>query len=71
MGRAGLSDDIGGAIASLLVGDNQWMTPNALKSQVVRTFRQNQLLSRFLCHNKYRFTFVWLPLIVNAEMSIG
>jgi NAD(P)-dependent dehydrogenase (short-subunit alcohol dehydrogenase family) len=26
MGRAGLPDDIGGTIASLLLGDNQWMT---------------------------------------------
>lgn len=26
MGRAGLPDDVGGAITSLLVGDNQWMT---------------------------------------------
>lgn len=26
MGRAGLPDDIGGAITSLLVGDNQWIT---------------------------------------------
>ncbi|MGJ8532324.1 MAG: SDR family NAD(P)-dependent oxidoreductase [Alphaproteobacteria bacterium] len=26
MGRVGLPDDIGGAITSLLVGDNQWMT---------------------------------------------
>ncbi|EKU98519.1 dehydrogenase of unknown specificity [Leptolyngbya sp. PCC 7375] len=26
MGRAGLPDDIGGAIASLLTGDNQWIT---------------------------------------------
>jgi NAD(P)-dependent dehydrogenase (short-subunit alcohol dehydrogenase family) len=26
MGRAGLPDDIGGAIASILLGDNQWMT---------------------------------------------
>ncbi len=26
MGRAGLPDDIGGAIRSLLTGDHQWMT---------------------------------------------
>ena len=26
MGRAGLPDDIGGTIASILLGDNQWMT---------------------------------------------
>lgn len=26
MGRVGLPDDVGGAITSLLVGDNQWMT---------------------------------------------
>lgn len=31
MGRAGLPDDIGGAIASLLVGDNQWMTAQRIE----------------------------------------
>lgn len=31
MGRAGLPDDIGGAITSLLVGDNQWMTAQRIE----------------------------------------
>ncbi len=31
MGRAGLPDDIGGAIASLLVGDTQWMTAQRIE----------------------------------------
>lgn len=31
MGRAGLPEDIGGAISSLLVGDNQWMTAQRLE----------------------------------------
>ena len=31
MGRVGLPDDIGGAIASLLVGDNQWMTAQRIE----------------------------------------
>ena len=31
MGRAGLPDDIGGAITSLLVGDNQWITAQRIE----------------------------------------
>jgi NAD(P)-dependent dehydrogenase (short-subunit alcohol dehydrogenase family) len=31
MGRAGLPDDIGGAIASILLGDNQWMTAQRIE----------------------------------------
>ncbi|NEQ47874.1 MAG: SDR family oxidoreductase [Leptolyngbya sp. SIOISBB] len=31
MGRAGLPEDIGGAIASLLVGGNQWMTAQRIE----------------------------------------
>lgn len=31
MGRVGLPDDIGGAISSLLIGDNQWMTAQRLE----------------------------------------
>ncbi len=31
MGRVGLPDDIGGAICSLLVGDNQWMTAQRIE----------------------------------------
>ena len=31
MGRAGLPDDIGGAITSLLTGDNQWMTAQRIE----------------------------------------
>lgn len=31
MGRAGLPDDIGGAITSLLVGDTQWMTAQRIE----------------------------------------
>ncbi|MEP0520484.1 MAG: SDR family oxidoreductase [Hyphomicrobiales bacterium] len=31
MGRAGLPNDIGGAISSLLIGDNQWMTAQRLE----------------------------------------
>lgn len=31
MGRAGLPDDIGGAITSILVGDNQWMTAQRIE----------------------------------------
>lgn len=31
MGRAGLPDDIGGAITSLLLGDNQWMTAQRIE----------------------------------------
>lgn len=31
MGRAGQPDDIGGAITSLLVGDNQWMTAQRIE----------------------------------------
>ncbi|MFK8034728.1 MAG: SDR family NAD(P)-dependent oxidoreductase [Hyphomicrobiales bacterium] len=31
MGRAGVPDDIGGAITSLLVGDNQWMTAQRIE----------------------------------------
>lgn len=31
MGRAGLPNDIGGAITSLLVGDNQWMTAQRIE----------------------------------------
>ncbi|MEM1180984.1 MAG: SDR family oxidoreductase [Acidobacteriota bacterium] len=31
MGRAGLPDDIGGAVASLLVGDTHWMTGQRLE----------------------------------------
>lgn len=32
MGRAGLPDDIGGAIASILLGDNQWMTAQRIEA---------------------------------------
>ncbi len=31
MGRSGLPDDIGGAITSLLIGDNQWMTAQRIE----------------------------------------
>lgn len=31
MGRAGLPDDIGGSITSLLIGDNQWMTAQRIE----------------------------------------
>ena len=31
MGRVGLPDDIGGAISSFLVGDNQWMTAQRIE----------------------------------------
>ncbi|MCY0096178.1 SDR family NAD(P)-dependent oxidoreductase [Hoeflea ulvae] len=31
MGRAGLPDDIGGAIASILLGQNQWMTAQRIE----------------------------------------
>lgn len=31
MGRAGLPDDIGGAITSILLGDNQWMTAQRIE----------------------------------------
>lgn len=31
MGRAGLPDDIGGAITSLLMGDNQWITAQRIE----------------------------------------
>lgn len=31
MGRAGLPDDIGGAIASILLGDNRWMTAQRIE----------------------------------------
>ncbi|MEM7445449.1 MAG: SDR family oxidoreductase [Pseudomonadota bacterium] len=31
MGRAGLPDDIGGAITSLLIGDNHWMTAQRIE----------------------------------------
>ncbi|GAB5508804.1 MAG: SDR family oxidoreductase [Hyphomicrobiales bacterium] len=31
MGRVGLPDDIGGAITSLLIGDNQWMTAQRIE----------------------------------------
>jgi len=31
MGRAGLPDDIGGAVASILLGDNQWMTAQRIE----------------------------------------
>ncbi len=31
MGRVGLPDDLGGAIASLLVGDSQWMTAQRIE----------------------------------------
>lgn len=31
MGRVGLPDDIGGAISSLLIGDNQWMTAQRIE----------------------------------------
>lgn len=31
MGRAGVPDDIGGAITSLMVGDNQWMTAQRIE----------------------------------------
>ncbi len=31
MGRVGLPDDIGGAVASILLGDNQWMTAQRIE----------------------------------------
>jgi len=31
MGRVGLPDDIGGAVASILTGDNQWMTAQRIE----------------------------------------
>lgn len=31
MGRAGLPDDVGGAIASILLGENQWMTAQRIE----------------------------------------
>ena len=31
MGRAGLPDDIGGVITSLLLGDNHWMTAQRIE----------------------------------------
>ena len=31
MGRVGLPDDIGGAIASLLLGENRWLTAQRIE----------------------------------------